>query len=69
MRTVVRDAEPERDFASIAGLLTRHGTERVESGSFAETSVANDAMRALNRSLGYVEQPGYVTLSKHLRSS
>ena len=34
-----------------------------------ETSAANDAMRALTRSLGYVEQPGYVTLSKHLSSS
>jgi hypothetical protein len=29
-----------------------------------ETSVTNGAMRALNRSLGYVEQAGYVTLSK-----
>ena len=34
-----------------------------------ETSAANDAMRALNRSLGYVEQAGYITLSKSVTRS
>lgn len=36
MPAVVRDADPERDFAAIAELLTRHGAERVEEWELRE---------------------------------
>ena len=36
MTAVVRAVDPDRDWEAVAGLLTRHGPERVEAGELAE---------------------------------
>ncbi len=51
-------------------LKTRAALYAQERGALVletEMSAANEAMRRLNRSLGYREQPGYVTLSRRIQ--